>query len=208
MNNVNWDTISLTALAGVVLNGILLWFWKPWLGAYGGEKGKNLARKEDLDAIVAEMRAVTIAQKGIESKLAEDLWRTQLSVQQIKDTYVGIIQLNNEIQTLFLGTDAEFTTIEHLGEEEQKKAWVSLGGLIVEVAKKDRELNRLSAILQIFTHDEETVRAIAQYRAGEGVTIQLNRDMVMARVRILGDLTKLAISSARKQLGLPACSAI
>ena len=36
----------MCALGGLVLNGIVIGFWKPWLGAYGGEKGKTLhARK-------------------------------------------------------------------------------------------------------------------------------------------------------------------
>ena len=59
--------------AGFTLNALVIGFWRPWLSAYGGEKGKNLARKEDLSEILAEVRAVTKTQKEIESKLAGDL---------------------------------------------------------------------------------------------------------------------------------------
>jgi hypothetical protein len=46
-------------IAMVLLN-ILFWLiWKPWAGAYAGEKGKNFARKEDLNEILAEVWAVT-----------------------------------------------------------------------------------------------------------------------------------------------------
>jgi hypothetical protein len=54
------DWISwLQGIALVALNNLVLLFWKPWAGAYAGEKGKNLARKEDLNEILAEVRAVT-----------------------------------------------------------------------------------------------------------------------------------------------------
>ena len=75
--DLDWSTISLTALANAGLTAAIFGIWKPWLGAYGGEKGKNLARKEDLTEILAEVRAVTITQKEIETKLAGDLWRKQ-----------------------------------------------------------------------------------------------------------------------------------
>src|SRR6267154_6061151 len=84
---------ELFAGAAFILNAIVIGFWKPWLGAYGGEKGKNLARKEDLDAILAEVRAVTIAQKEIEAKLTGDLWRQQ-TVRAEKRTLYGDIMLS------------------------------------------------------------------------------------------------------------------
>jgi membrane protein implicated in regulation of membrane protease activity len=70
-----WEIASPFVGATLVL--LAFWFWKPWAGAYASENGKNLARKEDLDAILAEVRAVTIAQKEIEHKLSGDLWHRQ-----------------------------------------------------------------------------------------------------------------------------------
>jgi hypothetical protein len=63
--DINWATISMTALASVLLNGLLLGVWKPWAAAYTGEKGKNFARKEDIDKILAEVKAVTQTQEEI-----------------------------------------------------------------------------------------------------------------------------------------------
>jgi hypothetical protein len=83
---MNWWTFVYVLAAGA-LNALILGIWKPWGAAYAGEKGKNLARKEDLDAILAEVRAVTITQKEIEHKLAGDLWNQQVLWNQKRDIY-------------------------------------------------------------------------------------------------------------------------
>ena len=46
---VDQNTINTVALA--VLYVLVLGVWKPWSAAYAREKGKNLARKEDLSLI-------------------------------------------------------------------------------------------------------------------------------------------------------------
>ena len=79
-------------VAGVLLNLALLWIFKPWSEAYAGEKAKNFARKEDLDAIVAEVRAVTATAKGIESQLAGDLWHRQMQWNQKKEIYGELLK--------------------------------------------------------------------------------------------------------------------
>ncbi len=68
---MDWNWIHTIAI--VVLNTLVLMIWKPWAKGYAGEKGKNLARTEDLDRIVAEVRAVTITQKEIEAKISGDM---------------------------------------------------------------------------------------------------------------------------------------
>lgn len=82
---------------GVLLNALVLGFWKPWAGAYSGEKGKNVARKEDLNAIVAEIRAVTITQKEIEAKISGDVWHEQMLFTQRRDIYLELIRILQDI---------------------------------------------------------------------------------------------------------------
>jgi hypothetical protein len=88
-------------LASGTLSAIISFALKPWLGAYGGEKGRNLARKEDLDGIVAEMRAVTIAQKEIEAKLNGDQWDRQMRWNQKRDIYGLLLKSLYEIQSIY-----------------------------------------------------------------------------------------------------------
>lgn len=73
---MDWTLVYV--IVGVTLNTLVMYVWKPWTAAYVGEKGKTLARKEDLNEILAEVRAVTITQKEIEAKLAGDLWNRQM----------------------------------------------------------------------------------------------------------------------------------
>src|SRR6266478_298890 len=106
-----WNILSPLISAG--LTTIILWFWKPWVGAYAGEKGKTLARKEDLDAILAEVRAVTIAQKEIESNLSGDLWHRQTRWNEKKDIYTQLIDIVDKIGDGFASLP---TIIEHHDE--------------------------------------------------------------------------------------------
>ena len=62
---------------GIVEHSLLA-DWKPWAGAYAGEKGKNFARKEDLNEILAEVWAVTATQREIEAKITGELWKRQM----------------------------------------------------------------------------------------------------------------------------------
>ena len=82
----------------VVANWLILYLWQPWGQAYAGEKGKNLARKEDLDTILAEVRAITITQKEIEARLAGDLWSHQMIWNQKKEIYGELIKAALEMQ--------------------------------------------------------------------------------------------------------------
>lgn len=150
--DIDWGTISLTSLGSVLLNAIVLGFWKPWAAAYSGEKGKNLARKEDITTILAEVRAVTIAQKEIESKLTGDLWYRQMRWNQKRDTYIELIKHVNDLMAgyyhlaaLIKGGAEEKTKFEH---------WDSLKSAHVE-------FTRLTRVAQIFTNKQSVEAANA-----------------------------------------------
>lgn len=89
-------TITLTGILSAGLNALIFCLWKPWLGAYGSEKGKNLARKEDLDLLVAEVKAVTRGQEEIKSQLAGDLWSKQTLWNEKKSVYAQLLNSIHE----------------------------------------------------------------------------------------------------------------
>src|SRR5215831_14476314 len=60
------------------------------------EHGKNLARKEDLENIVAEVRAITATQKEIEAKISGDAWRRQWILDHKREFYVDLLKLISE----------------------------------------------------------------------------------------------------------------
>ena len=104
MKGVNPQMTIWTILNPVftaVLVWLAMWALKPWAGAKSGEKEKNPARKEDLDAIVAELRAVTIVQKEIEHKLSGEFWDRQVRWNQRRDAYIEIINSAEELSGLY-----------------------------------------------------------------------------------------------------------
>jgi hypothetical protein len=86
---MDWNLVNAGAL--LLLYILVLGFWKPWAKSYADEKAKTFARKEDLDAIVAEVRAVTAAQKGIENKLSGELWNQQTQWSHRRDAYATLL---------------------------------------------------------------------------------------------------------------------
>ena len=96
---MDWN--ALYVLAGAALNALIIGIWKPWGTAHAGEKGKNFARKEDLDVILAEVRAVTITQKEIEHKLGTEFWHTQMQWNEKRDMYVRLIRATLDIQNVY-----------------------------------------------------------------------------------------------------------
>jgi hypothetical protein len=65
--------------------------------AYVGEKGKNLARKEDLDKILVEVHSVTEAQKRIEARISGEMWHQQWVATERRNAYVLVIKPSGNI---------------------------------------------------------------------------------------------------------------
>lgn len=96
------DWTLVVALLNLALLVVVVGFWKPWAAGYAGEKSRNFARKEDLDIILAEVRAVTITQKEIESKLSGDLWHKQTMWNHKKEAYGELLATNASLRNNFI----------------------------------------------------------------------------------------------------------
>ena len=59
------------------LEPLLIFGAGAFVGAYLKKKGENLATHEDIDKLVDQIKAVTIATKEIEAKISGDLWDRQ-----------------------------------------------------------------------------------------------------------------------------------
>lgn len=88
----------VTALATVVLNALVLYVWKPWLKGYGGEKGKLLARKEDIDSIIEEMKRISTVTEDIKSRMAGDLWDRQKRWEQKRTIYGDLLTSSDALR--------------------------------------------------------------------------------------------------------------
>jgi type IV secretory pathway VirB4 component len=101
------EFFSLQTLSAWVIAGGAAYF-----GAYVAAKGKNLARKEDLDGLVAEVRAVTIVQKEIEAKISDKVWERQWRLDQKRDNYSQMLRAISDymVRLLDLAEGAQLGT--------------------------------------------------------------------------------------------------
>ena len=88
--------IWLQVVAVVALNTLVLWFWKPWVGAYAKVTGELSARQDSLGKILEEVRAVTATQKVIEAKVSGEMWQQQWRQGQKLKIYSQVLQAINE----------------------------------------------------------------------------------------------------------------
>jgi len=150
---VDWTFSYVLASGG--LNALILGIWKPWGAAYAGEKGKNFARKEDLDIILAEVRAVTITQKEIESKLSGDLWDRQMHWNQKRDLYVELL---DTILNMTLAVGSIPTIVKLRAEAESPHLELDLGRNLNERLRDyniaSGKLTKATALAAIFTSSE------------------------------------------------------
>jgi hypothetical protein len=188
------DWISwLQGVALVVLNNLVLGFWKPWASAYAGEKAKTLARKEDLDKILAEVRAVTVATKEIEAKISGELWDRQMHWTQKRDVYGDMARNVNELMDAYIEWHSKFKA--ECGAEllSQASHRLRLGY---------EEYFRSCAVARIFASAECNM-AIEGYRAGRSpVPNPPTMHWAEGEIWLLKTLLNNIIVAAKADLGI------
>jgi hypothetical protein len=180
------DWTWLYVVGGVVLNNIVLFFWKPWAQAYAGEKAKNIARKEDLDKILAEVRAVTAATEAIKADINGGLWERQMHWNQKRDLYAGALRLLIKLRQLY------FVILNPPRKEDVDPA-------SREVLEAETELVQYWALAQIFSN-QEGVNALS-----EDMVSPLHMDSAewaKKRVEQLHGVTAELILAAKKDLAI------
>jgi hypothetical protein len=92
------DTLTFIAVLVLVIWKIVEAFSK----GYGEEKGKNLARKEDIDTIRAEIKVVTKEAETIRAEISSGVWRHQWELEQKRSILAEVISVINDIETYYL----------------------------------------------------------------------------------------------------------
>ncbi|HLK64742.1 MAG TPA: hypothetical protein VKU19_14955 [Bryobacteraceae bacterium] len=87
----NWIDLSVVAACNAVLGGILIATFKNLLSSYAGEKGKNIATKEDVQIIVDNVRAVTREAEAIKAEIQGGVWEHQWLLNQKRDMYAKLL---------------------------------------------------------------------------------------------------------------------
>jgi hypothetical protein len=75
-----------------------------YFGGYLKKKGENLATHEDIEKLVDQVRAVTLATKEIEAKVSSDIWsqqkRWELKRETLFDATKRLAELNDALAGL------------------------------------------------------------------------------------------------------------
>jgi hypothetical protein len=161
----DWSTITLSGACSALLTALVFGFWKPWLGAYGGEKGKNLARKEDLNEILAEVRAVTITQKEIEAKLTGEQWDRQTRWNEKRNTYAALLSASSGLTDALGSLPVFIRTYDGAVEPVEKQKRLNV--LVAQMTKVNTAklaYNAAHMLAMIFASDE-CVALLREYRS-------------------------------------------
>jgi hypothetical protein len=71
-------------------------FVSGWLGSFVGaylkKKGENLATQEDIGKLVKQVEAVTLATKGIEAKISDEVWGRQRVWEMKRDAFFALVR--------------------------------------------------------------------------------------------------------------------
>lgn len=80
-----------------------------YCGAYLKQKGQNLATHEDIEKLVAQMKATTEATKAIEERISNEFWNKQRVWEMKRDTLLGLSSAIVVLEDLLaeLNTDAK-----------------------------------------------------------------------------------------------------
>ena len=142
-----------TAVLTAAANAALLYFWQPWAKALAEETGKLDAREAKLDAILNETKAVTEAQKKIESRLAGELWNAQTRRNETKDFYSSLLM------ALYKASRActDLLRMRHMlanGEHWQQPTLdidATISNALDNIGETQAELIRLHSLAAIFS---------------------------------------------------------
>jgi len=88
-----------------------------FLGSYLKKKGENLATHEDVDKLVAQMRAVTQATKEIESKISNEVWKQQKKWELKREVLFEATRRLSEIDDVLLSLNTVLEPANGMAEE-------------------------------------------------------------------------------------------
>jgi hypothetical protein len=184
-----WLYVIVGTGASALLNFLVLYFWKPWAQAYAGEKAKNVARKEDLDKILLEVRAVTAATESIKADINGGLWERQMCWNQKRDLYAELMKKTHEL--LNCNTNLR---VAIAGSR-------ALSGELARVEQARRDLHSLVGMSFIFANTQ-CMNALREYfldfeRVSSGA-----EDNALAEQQRTATLQGKLIAAARTDLGL------
>jgi hypothetical protein len=194
----------LLSLLVLVLQGILFWFFKPWAQGYAQEKSKNFARQEDLESILAEVRAVTAGQEEIKFRLSAEQWDRQMLATEKKVVYGDLLHTVHrmiECCNTILAT-AKVIAANELAPTVVAELASQVSTEIVTYTTIERELIRLTGLAAIFCRPECYSYVITFLSAPRDPDALRSVDKVQSQFTKLIGLNSYIIEFAKRDFGI------
>ena len=93
-----------------------------YLGSYLKKKGENLATHEDIDKLVDQVAAVTVATKTIESKISNDVWERQRKWDLKREALFELMKAITTLANALGKFDATFRALRDIAPHEPQNA--------------------------------------------------------------------------------------
>ena len=114
---LHWGTYA--GLAVLYLVGLVV---APLINAYMAERGKNLATKQDVEAIVVQVRRVTTATEEIKTELAGGLWLRQKRWDLRREIYAELLTSLDALLYALKDGDAAAPRLQEGGPDQVEAA--------------------------------------------------------------------------------------
>jgi hypothetical protein len=95
-------------------------FVGSYLAAYMKRKGENLATHEDIDKLVDQVSAVTIATKQIEAKISDEVWNRQKRWEMKREVFFSAAKALAQVDEALL----KYGTVHNVVEDRNDPKWV------------------------------------------------------------------------------------
>lgn len=194
-----------------------VWFWLftvicaaggAYLGAYLKKKGENLATHEDLDELVAQMKATTEATKAIEARISNQVWDRQKRWELKCDAVIAVTQAMSIVNDSVISCASLLQVLRETSADPRKDQKVMENLLNMNQRLDDFDARRVTASLICSNEFNGTLLKVRE------TIINESSHLFKDTVRPYGELIRTvsvtingAFTAARRELGVDDSSA-
>lgn len=176
-----------------------------YLGAYLNEKGKNFARREDIDKITAEVQAVTRTTEEIKADISGGLWDRQKQWEMKKEVLFEASKSVASIEERIVRVQAVLAAAkDRISQPDWMDKWHDA---LIEWRAVNSDFERTLGLVMVVCSFETNI----EFQKLRSVAASMTRGLAEKDPNVYderwGDLSEAAIRvrfAIRKELGVPA----
>jgi hypothetical protein len=176
-----------------------------YLGAYLNEKGKNFARREDMDKITAEVQAVTRTTEAIKADISGGLWDRQKQWEMKKEVLFEASKSVASVEERIARVQAVLTAAkDRIGQPDWMDAWHDA---LIEWREVISDFERTLGLVNVVCSLETNIEFLKLRSVAASMTDGLAKKDPNVYDKRSPELSEAAIRvrfAIRKELGVPA----